>query len=145
MIFAQYKHAITFAVVILGLAVVVADPGNGDHGGTPAAPGQPAPQDAALATPTAHGAIAPAAAPADPAWYGEDGAAGPPVSAEESGQMPADGGGYDLPSAPPSAPAPAQGRAPAPRSGARSAAPPAAAPAQDYVPPPPPPQVPPSH
>lgn len=115
MIFAQYKHAFTFAVVILSLAVVVADPGKDD-----ATVVVPAAQDDTASLAATAAAPAPQAAPsADTAWYGVTGedAAAPP--AEDPAPAFADDGGYRV------APAPA--------------------PAPGYIPPPPPPQVPPSH
>ena len=126
MIFAQYKNAITFAVIILGLAVLVADPGTdsaADGQETVAAP--PSEPDANLAPPTAAQQVAPAEA--DPEWYGASG------SEATQGNTPDEDGGYNVGSAGRSTPAPTQGRPVAS----------APAPAPTYVPPPPPPQVPP--
>lgn len=139
MIFAQYKHAITFAVVILGLAVAVAEPGK-DAGDDAAPVGQPDPALAAPA-PVPAGRPQPPAAEIDPSWYG-DAPVDPASAAPEApaGAAPAaddaadDGsGGYNLNPA----------SAGASQSAARSAAAPAVR-APAYVPPPPPPQVPPS-
>lgn len=131
MIFAQYKHAITFAVVILGLAVVVADPDKDDvDDATPAG-------ETAVAANLAAPAPAPQAAPAaaDAEWYGVTEEQAPPLPSEDPSAE--DHGGYDLSPAPmPPAPAPRTQSRPAPVAAAAAAAP-------GYVPPPPPPQVPP--
>ena len=124
-IFAQYKHAITFAVVILGFAVLVADPGRGDADDT--APAQQADAAASLAAaPAPEPQAAPAAADAE--WYGvADDTTAPPV--EDA--VAAEDAGYDI------APTPA------PPSQSRTVAVPVVPAAPGYVPPPPPPQVPP--
>lgn len=121
------KHVATFAIVMLGLAVLVADPGAQKSAEPAVATPPPAPADLAAAAPAPAMQAAPVGA--DPSWYGED--------TGEAGQVPAAGSaaddGYNLAPARPVPPA-------------RSAAPPvpvAAPAAADYVPPPPPPQVPP--
>ncbi|MEO5706204.1 MAG: hypothetical protein ABIT10_01640 [Alteraurantiacibacter sp.] len=65
MIFGQYKHAITFALVMLALAVVVADPGSDDvaDSAQAAAPAPP--------VPAAQPRPARTVASTDPEWYGE--------------------------------------------------------------------------
>lgn len=127
MIFAQYKHAITFALAMLALAVVVADPGNDEADG-PAAAVAPV-----AAVPAQQGSPVPAVAAADPEWYGA------PTDGAELAVTPEDvaaveGGadaGYDI------APTPATSSA---RTSHPAAAPAPAAQDSTYVPPPPPPQ-----
>lgn len=132
MIFAQYKHAITFAVVILGLAVVVANPGKPDANDPAPTPAGQEQQTAGLTGPATTPSAAPTAA--DAAWFAEADADTAAAPTDNSAAEEADGG-YDLPPAP--APAPAA------RTASRPAAPAAAPAAPTYVPPPPPPQVPP--
>lgn len=125
--FAVIKHVATFAIVMLGLAVLVADPGANKSAAPAAVATQAAPADLAAAAPAPAAQAAPVEA--DPSWYGDDGG--------EGAQMPAAGSagddGYNL--------APAR---PVPPSRSAAAPAPVAAPAAaDYIPPPPPPQVPP--
>lgn len=80
MIFAQYKHAITFAVVMLALAVVVADPGNDDAGDAAQAVA-PAPLETDAQPRPAH-----TIAPADPEWYGDTADGGEPAVTPEDAE-----------------------------------------------------------
>ena len=125
MIFAQYKHAITFALAIMALAVMVADPGSkdaGDPATTDAAVAQPAPQDRPI----------PAAAAADPDWYGASAdEAELAVTPEDAPVEEATGDEANHAVAPAAATA---------RTSRPAAAPAPAAQAGGYVPPPPPPQ-----
>ncbi len=126
MIFAQYKHAITFALAIMALAVVVADPGSEDAE-DPAAP------ETAVARPASQDRPVPAVAAADPEWYGATAdEAEPAVIPEDVAAVDgAQDGEYDI------APAPTAATPPNSRPTAASAP---AAQAATYVAPPPPPQ-----
>ncbi|MES2699671.1 MAG: hypothetical protein V4647_08685 [Pseudomonadota bacterium] len=125
MIFAQYKYAITFALAIMALAVVVADPGSDDAD-------QPVAPEAAVAQPAPQDRPDPAIAAADPEWYGApvDGAEpAMPADDETSAEVPGNDASYN------GAPAAAN-----PRTSRPAAAPAPVAQAGTYVAPPPPPQ-----
>lgn len=124
MIFAQYKHAITFALAIMALAVVVADPGSEDAA-------EPAASEAAVAQPAPQYRTDPAVAAADPEWYDapvDEAAPAIPADDETSAEVPGDDASYNV--------APAA----TPRTSRPAAAPAPAAQAGTYVAPPPPPQ-----
>lgn len=130
MIFAQYKHAITFALAIMALAVVVADPGSDDAISDDA--DQPVAQEAAVAQPAPQYRPDPAVAAADPEWYGapvDEAAPAIPADDETSAEVPGDDASYN------GAPAAAT-----PRTSRPAAAPAPVAQAGTYVAPPPPPQ-----